>query len=328
STANGYEPTQVQGLVTDASAIATGSYHACAVVRGAAYCWGSSGWSGASSALGNNVTTESAVPVPVAGLSAGVTSISAGWGFSCAVVNSQAMCWGDNTWGQLGSGDTIGTVAPVPVQGLTSGVTAISAGNGTTCAIVNGGAMCWGDNSSGKVGDGTLINSTVPVPVRDLSSGVTAISVGLFNTCAVAHGAAYCWGWNEFGAAPDDFVDYWGAARSELTSTVPVRVSGLSTGVTAIALGEDNTCALVDGGAKCWGWNEYGGLGNPDYRQSLSVPIPVLGLSSGVTALTAGYRHACALADEKVMCWGSNFAGALGIASAEQSATPVQIVGL
>lgn len=328
STGNRYLPTQVQGFTTGASAIAAGSAHTCAVVRGAAYCWGYATWSFETSALGNGSATGSAVPVPVAGLSAGVTAISAGSGFSCAVMAGQAMCWGDNTWGQLGSGNTIGTVAPVPVQDLTSGVTEIAAGNATTCAIVNGGAMCWGDNAAGQLGNGTMTSSTVPVPVQGLASGVTAIAVGLFSACAVANGAAYCWGWNEFGTIPDDFAYYWPYAQSELTSEVPVQVSGLSSGVTAIALTEDTGCALVHGGVKCWGWNQYGGLGNPDYDESLSVPVPVQGLSSGVVALSAGYRHNCALMDGTVRCWGSNDAFALGIDSVDQSATPVQVQGL
>ena len=81
-------------------------------VGGGAKCWGNN--SGGS--LGNNSTTDSSVPVDVAGLSAGVVSITAGAGYACAVTDSGgAKCWGTNGNGQLGNNSTIQSLIPVNV---------------------------------------------------------------------------------------------------------------------------------------------------------------------------------------------------------------------
>src|SRR5689334_24684196 len=63
----------------------------------------------------------------------------------------------------------------------------------------------------------------------------------------------------------------------------------------AIVTGDLFTCVLSTmGGVKCWGWNQDGELGDGTTTARPS-PVQVYGFSSGVTAIAAAKRFACAL---------------------------------
>jgi alpha-tubulin suppressor-like RCC1 family protein len=117
-----------------------------------------------------------------------------------------------------------------------------------------------------------------------------------------------------------------GSTADRLTA---VNVSGLTSGVAAMALGDFHTCALTTtGGAKCWGKNVDGELGD-GLTDSRAVPGDVATLSSGVAALAAGSYHTCALTTAGgVKCWGYNFDGQLGDGSFTSRLTPVNVPGL
>ena len=70
----------------------------------------------------------------------------------------------------------------------------------------------------------------------------------------------------------------WGQLGDGTTthSSVPVDVSGLSSGVAAI-VGGAHVCALTDsGGVKCWGNNLFGDLGDGS-RVDRHTPVGVTG---------------------------------------------------
>ncbi len=111
----------------------------------------------------------------------------------------------------------------------------------------------------------------MPVGVSGLSTGVASVAasgtddVGHEHTCAVTTaGAVLCWGNNEYGQLGNG---------SQTSSSVPVPVSGLSSGIVEVSTGDDYTCALPAGGVvQCWGTNIEGELGDDSV---LGSPVPI-----------------------------------------------------
>ena len=292
--------------IATATEVAVGQGHACArLARGAVQCWGAND----AGQLGNGTANPATTPVPVSGIStATALALGPAPAHSCALLtNGKTKCWGYNFHGELGNGTNAGSSIPVTVTGIST-ATQVTVGNSHGCALlVSGTVQCWGDNYHGQLGNGTNTPSNIPVTVSGIDSA-TAVAAGGFFTCALlADGTIKCWGHG--GNAELGNGSSWPYADS----LVPVSVVGISTAI-AITAGGYHACALLaDGSVQCWGYNNYGQLGNSALTASASNTPVSVGEINAPVRLAAGLFHTCALlSDGALRCWGLNDAGQLG----------------
>ncbi|PRY67846.1 alpha-tubulin suppressor-like RCC1 family protein [Glaciihabitans tibetensis] len=308
-------PVAVLGLTgKTATAVSSSDYHSCAIVDGAAYCWGYN-YRGI---LGDGTTTNPFSAVAVVGLSGKtITAITVARYHACALASGSAYCWGINSSGQLGNGTTTDSITPVAVTNLSGKtITAISAGPLHTCAVADGILYCWGENRLGQLGNGTTTNSTTPVAVTNLSGKtITAISAGSDHTCATADAILYCWGNNSYGQLGNG---------TTTQSPTPVAVPGVSgRNVSVISASNYYTCAVADSTAYCWGRDWRDQLAGGMVFSSLT-PVAVPGLiGENITTISGGGSSACVLFEGSSYCWGYNSSGALGDGSTTNSFVPV-----
>ena len=316
-------PLPVAGIAGGATAIAIGGNHSCAIVSGAAYCWGSND----SGEVGNGKRSLQFVPAQVSGLSSDVLAIAAGSLHTCGVASGNVLkCWGGGKQGQIGTGTAEIQRFPAGVVGLGSGATMVAAGTSHTCAIKIGGALaCWGANDYGQLGNGTWTDSAVPVTVSALlPTPVIAVSASSLHTCAVLSGGAVkCWGFNGQGQLGNS---------STISSPLPVSVTGLGSGVVGIAVGDIHTCAVLSTGAlKCWGDNTVGQLGIGWYGGNYTAPQATMSITPSVASkIAAGSTHTCVTTGAGgAKCWGNGSGGQVGDGSAQlYNPSPVDVAGI
>jgi alpha-tubulin suppressor-like RCC1 family protein len=100
-----------------------------------------------------------------------------------------------------------------------------------------------------------------------------------------------------------------------------------------VSSGNGYTCATTEttGEVWCWGNGRFGQLGFQVTASPFAVVTPTMvpGLT-GITGLSAGGTHTCAIQSGEVVCWGANFSGELGMpgAASQTGEPPATVPGL
>ena len=264
------------------------------------------------------------VPTPVPDTST-VREVAVAQAHACARLDDgTAICWGDSL-AVLGRGGTVpdpesGPYGPAPVKGLTD-VAQLSAGTATTCArLTTGKIRCWG--AAGVLGDGSRVSTTAvttPTTVKGITDATfVAVNTRGSEACAIKKDRTIaCWGHEIYG----EFGD-WDKEQDYVDRLVPVSARGIKD-VIGLAIGDGDTCVLVDGGAvQCLGGNQYGEVGDG----TTEVRVKPRAVMTDAVEIGAHDNTMCARKrDGSVWCWGRGDFGATGDGMPNERAAPYPV---
>jgi len=198
-----------------------------------------------------------------------------------------------------------------------------ASGENHVCTLDGNKVRCAGKNNFGQFGD--VLIATSDSWIFSLNTGIGDFSkVAAFgnNTCGITTaGELKCWGKNDRSQL---------GFYSQDVKTNPTTVPGMERDVTALVTGEGHACAVQNGLLKCWGKNDNGQLGRRGASRELEYVSAPAGSSisgSGIEALAVGgilsgatdemqrKGHTCAIQSGRLMCWGHNDFGQLGLGS-------------
>lgn len=251
-----------------------------------------------------------------------------------AVTTKRVLAWGSNEYGLLLQGNDNTTKVPVvlsPQEFDDQDVISISAGSNFVVAANNAGAVfTWGVNTKGQLGNNTVVTSSSnAVQVSSMPEPIIQVASTLNTGLALSSsGNMWSWGSNE---------------RGVLGNGTNVPVSGFSVEPVAVLNNETENgkavwigCGILYCGYQTdshdvfmWGISDNGQLGrNTGNIVYVTLPAKVnttsLGNNHYFTQLSFGGYHTLALTDDgRVMAWGANSDGQLGVIGITSSPWPV-----
>jgi alpha-tubulin suppressor-like RCC1 family protein len=180
-------------------------------------------------------------------------------------------------------------------------------------------------------GDYTMTVHAVDVVGRTADKNI-AVNVGTFYDLDFMAIAKY----NACGLSVDGALYCWGTSNPAAKQKVPTLVAGFESGVTTIAVGVSNVCAIKSGALYCVGGNAFGQIGDNTIVDK-TVFTPVSGMSSGVTDVAvvgevtgtgSDTFHVCAVKSGQVYCWGSNTSKQVANTSTTSYKVPTLVSGI
>ncbi len=262
-----------------------------------------------------------------------VVDLAGGRIHMCIVRSGGALlCWGDNTYRQLGPAVTVSSSA-VPVLATTGVFVAVAAGAGHTCGVTSAhGILCWGRNDYGQVGAPASMTPVItPTVVRSDLRGTPQpynnaleITAGDDFTCSRSDNSdsnlVVCWGNNQFGQLGIGPI----GTPSEIARRAQSPLAGGTQKVLNVSAGSHHACAstMLDphlgrfaGQILCWGDNHDGQLGDGSAMAMRAGPQFVsLPMSEPASEVIAFGNSTCAIGATNggIWCWGANGSGELG----------------
>jgi alpha-tubulin suppressor-like RCC1 family protein len=283
-------------------------------------CWGRN----SVGQLGTGTSSSLPSRTPAAPVNLGtprVMGVTVGYEHACAwLENGFALCWGSNTYGQLGLCSTDRVLSP---YALTTPdrpqrrVRSMAASNLATCALLDDGSVdCWG---KGAIGDGYPSSQTNPqtAPRRvSLPAGRTALQISATQDSACAlldDRTTTCWGLFVGQEVPGDYA--------AVPPSTPIDVGGYP----VAALDPSAHCVITDDPQRtlhCWGaWSSY-------TSSTQTLQVTPLAVATGVVSVASGPLHRCAVfTDGTVRCWGINSLGQSGSLSLGRELLTPNLVG-
>ena len=265
-------PREVSGASTDWASVDAGYSHTCGLrTTGRLFCWGQDRYG----AIGDNATVrDRSAPAEVAGTATDWAMVSAGLSRTCAIkTTGHLFCWGSDAFGALGNGAPIDHRAvPTEVGAHSANWASVSAEGGAfACALrTTGRLFCWGDDAFGDLGNGgSNTPRSIPTEVAGHATNWAAVSVGDVHACALKiSGRLFCWGLDSNGQLGDNTMIG--------NRNVPTEVAGHATNWVAVDAGSGHTCALkASGRLFCWGWDQFGALGDGSANSDRHIPVEV-----------------------------------------------------
>ncbi|MBM65377.1 MAG: hypothetical protein CMH55_03990 [Myxococcales bacterium] len=250
-----------------------------------------------------------------------VRQVAVGSEHTCALTEAGVVwCWGDNHYRQLGPNRTVHARFPAQVLDLPDGIVELQSGRWSNCVRTESGEVwCWGYKAAGLHSS----DSAPAMRLRGVGSGegeLRAVSFKIWHgrgCVRLEDESTRCFGYlkgmpssgaldGEVEETPFPSRTLWGAAAD------PIHLSLLDD-LADFGIGEDFLCGRTEAGTVfCSGRNQYGQSGRP-VEEGSTVPWGLVEGLSGVTDLSVGRGHACAVdGSHDILCWGYEESGRLG----------------